>query len=86
MVESTGPDVVCQWCGFGTPMGAACLTCGSPMETLTRCLYCGDFTPDPVCGNCQNVLATMSNLSRAAPDRSALGDVLKEVIDRAPSP
>lgn len=80
-----GSEVTCSWCGALTPLDAACAVCGSPMEELIRCRYCGDLTPDPVCGNCHEVLSTMGNLSRHSPNKPALEEALKEFTDRAPS-
>lgn len=85
MTEDIGPEVPCSWCGARTPLDGACAVCGSPMEELIRCRYCGDLTPDAVCKNCHEVLSTMTNFARNSPDKPLLQEALKEVIDRTPS-
>jgi predicted amidophosphoribosyltransferase len=79
-----GPRVACSWCGLNTPVGAACDVCGSPMEEMNQCPYCGDFSPEVVCRNCQDALSTMSNLVRTAPQKPLLSQMLNDVL-RMPS-
>ena len=85
MAEDIGPEVPCSWCGAPTPLDAVCMACGSPMEELIRCRYCGDLTPDAVCRNCQEVLSTMTNFVRHSPEKPLLEEALKEFRDQAPT-
>jgi hypothetical protein len=85
MAEDMGIQVACSWCGLHTPVGPACERCGSPMEELTQCRYCGALTPDAVCATCQGALSTMSTLARNSP-KQLLDQALTEILDRAPSP
>jgi hypothetical protein len=85
MAQVKGAPVPCEWCGQYTSIGAACDACGSPMEVLSQCVYCGAYSHEAVCQNCQESLSTMSNLVRHSPDKPLLKEAIEQVLDRAPS-
>jgi len=83
MAEDTGAPVPCAWCGLYTSVGAACDTCGSPMEVLSQCRYCGAYSSEEICLNCQESLSTMSILVRTSPDKPLLKQAIDQALDRS---
>jgi hypothetical protein len=54
-------EVACGWCGMYTPVGPACLTCGSPLNLHRPCTYCGKLRI-ALCPSCHVSLETLGAL------------------------
>ena len=64
--EVDQPDLIkvaCGWCGTYTPVGPACLTCGSPLNLHRPCGYCGQLRI-ALCPSCHVSLEVLGSLQK----------------------
>jgi len=56
-------QIACGWCGMYTPVGPACLTCGSPLNLHRPCGFCGQLRIS-LCPACHVSLDILGGLAR----------------------